>query len=145
MKKKWLLGLLSRLCVATCALGFAACSGSDSGDAGKDGKSAYEIWLETGHTGDEEDFLDCLKDSDDTEEEGTPGLHYQRISGKDEYRVIDVGLAAEYDIVISSTYNGLPVTEIADSAFKGNHYIESVIIPNSVKTIAMMRSLIAIV
>ena len=33
----------------------------DKGDTGADGKSAYEIWLEQGHTGSEEDFLDWLK------------------------------------------------------------------------------------
>jgi len=31
------------------------------GDKGDDGKSAYEIWLEEGHTGTEEDYLDWLK------------------------------------------------------------------------------------
>ena len=33
----------------------------DKGDTGADGKSAYEIWLEQGNTGSEEDFLDWLK------------------------------------------------------------------------------------
>jgi hypothetical protein len=31
------------------------------GDKGDDGKSSYEIWLEEGHTGTEEDFLEWLK------------------------------------------------------------------------------------
>lgn len=31
------------------------------GDNGADGKSAYEIWLDKGHTGTEEDFLDAIK------------------------------------------------------------------------------------
>ena len=33
----------------------------DKGDTGADGKSAYEIWLEQGHTGSEQDFLDWIK------------------------------------------------------------------------------------
>ena len=33
----------------------------EKGDTGADGKSAYEIWLEQGNTGSEEDFLDWLK------------------------------------------------------------------------------------
>lgn len=31
------------------------------GDKGDDGKSAYQIWLENGHHGSEEDFLEWLK------------------------------------------------------------------------------------
>jgi hypothetical protein len=31
------------------------------GDTGSSGKSAYEIWLDAGHTGTEQDFLDSLK------------------------------------------------------------------------------------
>ena len=31
------------------------------GEKGADGKSAYEIWLEQGHTGSEQDFLDWIK------------------------------------------------------------------------------------
>ena len=34
------------------------------GEAGVDGKSAYEIWLEAGNTGSEEDFLNSLKGED---------------------------------------------------------------------------------
>ena len=33
----------------------------EKGDTGADGKSAYEIWLEQGNTGSEEDFLNWLK------------------------------------------------------------------------------------
>lgn len=32
-----------------------------SGTSGKDGKSAYEIWLEEGHTGSKQDFLNSLQ------------------------------------------------------------------------------------
>ncbi|MBQ3506166.1 MAG: leucine-rich repeat domain-containing protein [Clostridia bacterium] len=62
-------------------------------------------------------------------------LQYQKIVGKDEYRVVGIGLAADSDIVISSTYNGLPVTEIAKSAFFNVSHISSVVIPDSVTTI----------
>lgn len=37
--------------------GFTACESA----VGKDGKSAYDIWLEQGNTGTEQDFLDSLK------------------------------------------------------------------------------------
>jgi hypothetical protein len=35
--------------------------GGGSGEKGEDGKSAYEIWLEQGNEGSEQDFLDSLK------------------------------------------------------------------------------------
>ena len=35
--------------------------GGGSGEKGEDGKSAYEIWLEQGNSGSEQDFLDSLK------------------------------------------------------------------------------------
>ncbi|MBR6773646.1 MAG: leucine-rich repeat domain-containing protein, partial [Clostridia bacterium] len=59
----------------------------------------------------------------------------QLISGKNEYRVIGLGLASELDIVIPATYSGLPVTEIGDNAFQGCSYIESVEIPDTVTCI----------
>ena len=69
-------------------------------------------------------------------------LQFQRIAGKDEYRVAGIGLESEIHLVIPSTYKGLPVTEIADSAFAsrdGEDGIEqtfvSVVIPDSVTTI----------
>ena len=37
----------------------------EKGDTGEDGKSAYQIWLDNGHEGTEEDFLDWLKGLND--------------------------------------------------------------------------------
>ena len=42
----------------------------EPGEPGEDGKSAYEIWLEQGNTGTEQDFLDSLKGED-----GDPGTN----------------------------------------------------------------------
>jgi len=121
MKKKWLLGILSGLCVATCALGLAACNGSGDpsgdtemeqiytqyvsytqaqggeplsyeewldfikGEKGDDGKSAYQIWLEAGHIGNESDFLNWLKGEDG--QDGTNGQN-----GKSAYEIwLDAG------------------------------------------------------
>ena len=32
-----------------------------TGPTGADGKSAYQIWIEQGHTGSEDDFLESIK------------------------------------------------------------------------------------
>ena len=37
-------------------------------------------------------------------------LRFQKISGKEEYRVMGIGTVSSLDIVIPSTYRGLPVT-----------------------------------
>ena len=70
----------------------------------------------------------------------TEGLDYEKIEGKDEYRVIGVGSATETDIVIPSIYNDLPVTEIGDNAFDARKtaecmYLTSVVIPYGVISI----------
>lgn len=78
--------------IALC-LALAACGGGTGstgpqgqpGTPGKDGaqgiqgapgKSAYEIWLEAGNTGTEQDFLDSLVGKNDTNIEGAP-THYK--------------------------------------------------------------------
>ena len=46
----------------------------DKGDTGADGKSAYQVWLNNGHTGSEEDFLNSLKgEKGDTGAQGPVG------------------------------------------------------------------------
>ena len=103
---------------------------------GADGKSAYQIWLDNGHTGTETDFLNWLKGGETaTEETYTAGVHYQKIKGKDEYRVMGIGIAESTDIVIADTYKGLPVTEIAESAFRDCSSLTSIEISDSVTDI----------
>ena len=67
-------------------------------------------------------------------------LQYQKIDGKEEYRVVGLGTYAELDLVIPSTYKGLPVTEIGEEAFSVNInsamiYVTSITIPDSVTSI----------
>lgn len=68
-------------------------------------------------------------------------LHFMRIAGKNEYRVVGMGMQSDIDVVIPSTYKGLPVTEIWQGAFEpedGNEsefYIRSIVIPDSVTVI----------
>lgn len=65
----------------------------------------------------------------------TEGLVYRKIEGVEEYAVINIGTATDSEIVIPSTYNGLPVTVIGQNAFNENSTIISVNIPNSIKEI----------
>ena len=70
MKKLLLCGLCLLLCA--CATG----GGSDGapGAPGTPGKSAYEIWLEAGNSGTEQDFLNSLVGANGQNgNDGTPG------------------------------------------------------------------------
>jgi hypothetical protein len=68
---------------------------------------------------------------------GTPGLAFTLTSDKKGYSVNKGTLAAssEANVVIPATYNNLPVTTIASSAFDGCASIPSVTIPASVTLI----------
>lgn len=62
--------VISALCLVAC--GTNGVDGTD-GKNGIDGKSAYEIWLDNGHTGSQTDFLDWLKGKDG--KDGTNGTN----------------------------------------------------------------------
>ena len=65
-KKSKIAALILGACMALSVVCFTACEGTP-------GKSAYEIWLEQGNTGTEQDFLDSLKGNDGTTPEITVG------------------------------------------------------------------------
>ena len=129
MKK--LLTIILSLCLGICALiGLCSCKTiSEKGDSGKDGKSAYQIWLDNGHTGSEADFLEWLKG--DTEPQGLD--FYLQDDGT--YSVA-VGKAKELsNIVIPATHNGKPVTKIARNGFQYSDNLKSITIPDSITSI----------
>ena len=75
-------------------------SGGGSGEPGADGKSAYEIWLELGNEGTEQDFINSLKgeqgpkgDKGDTGETGPAGTDgVAGVDGKSAYQSwLDLG------------------------------------------------------
>ncbi len=67
--------------------------------------------------------------------QGTEGLEYELSSDETYYTVKGIGTATDTDIVISSTYNNLPVTSIGYSAFEDCSSLTSVTIPDSVTSI----------
>ena len=76
--KKIISLLIACVLTVVCAVGFVGC-GKDgangaNGTNGQDGKSAYQIWLDNGHSGTEQDFLNWLKgEKGDQGQQGTPG------------------------------------------------------------------------
>ena len=63
MKRKifFVLSLCLILCMGFLVTGCANGKDGTNGTNGIDGKSAYQIWIDAGHTGTEDDFLDWLK------------------------------------------------------------------------------------
>ncbi len=80
-------------------------------------------------------FGACNNTTQNKEQQIVETLRFQKIEGKEEYRVMGIGTVSELDIVIPSTYKGFPVTEIGNNAFRDESYITSVTIPNSVTSI----------
>ena len=104
----------------------------EKGDKGDPGKSAYEIWLDNGFTGTEQDFLNWLKNQSNNAD--SLGLSFA-LTDEDTYSV-SVGLATERSvIVIPATYNNKPVTKIANKAFNECTNLKKVTIPDSVTSI----------
>lgn len=72
-------------------------------------------------------------DAEVNEHDGSYGLEY-RVDGNRAV-LVGIGTCTDKNIVIASKYNGVPVTEIGDSAFLGCSGIKSVLIPESVTSI----------
>ena len=61
------------------------------------------------------------------------GLQYQLVD--DHYVVTGIGSCTDTELVIPATYNGLPVTEIANTAFRQCRQLTSVTLPDSITAI----------
>lgn len=78
MKRTKRITLFVLLMILVCSLTacLCACSGGSNGKNGKDGangKSAYEIWIDEGHSGTQSDFLNWLKGKDGMDGSGGSG------------------------------------------------------------------------
>ena len=104
----------------------------DTGTPGKDGtdgKSAYQIWLDNGHEGSEEDFLNWLKGS--SNDANIQGLNFA-LRDDDTYAVSIGNAIYLSNITIPESYNGKKVTSIY--SFKSKN-LKSINLPNSIITI----------
>ncbi len=144
IKKRWLSILaLSLTAVSCCALGSCEALNKLTGNKSSSEKTAYEIWLENGNSGTEEDFMAWLSgqgsQSSSTETpDPTPAndsLSFEKIEGKEEYCVIGKGTDTSDHIIIPDTYQGLPVTEIGKKAFLEEKTIKKVTISAKIKKI----------
>ncbi len=64
----------------------------------------------------------------------TLGLEYEKIDGKEEYRVTGDGDFSGDILIVPATYQGLPVTEIGDFAL-GYTQAEKIVLPESIRII----------
>ena len=101
------------------------------GNNGFDGKSAYEIALEHGFEGTEEEWLDSLK-AESALPKHTEGLEYTLSNDGLYYICTGLGTATDKDIIIASEYEGKPVKIIGHGAFSNKANLNSIVIPSSV-------------
>ena len=79
------------------------------------------------------DILDSIQGGgDENKNEDSEGLEYSLSDGS--YAVTGIGTCKQQNIVIPSSYQGLPVTSISKEAFK-NCNLKSVTIPDSMTSI----------
>ena len=108
----------------------------DPGRDGEDGLSAYEIYKKYyEYAGTEKEWLDDLINGRlGTGSPVQPSGQFEFTLARDGtyYILSGIGTVTDGDIVIPSTYNGLPVMEIGNSAFSEYQFIRSVVIPEGV-------------
>ena len=111
----------------------------DPGQDGEDGLSAYEIYQKYyEYAGTEKEWLDDLINGRlGTGSPVQPSGQFEFTLARDGtyYILSGIGTVTDGDIVIPSTYNGLPVMEIGNSAFSEYQFIRSVVIPEGVTRI----------
>ena len=108
---------------------------TDGDNTGATEKSAYEIWLDNGHTGTEQDFLNWLKadGSADTDDKTQIFEFYPLDDGT--YSV-SVGKATQMNNVsLPAAYKGKPVTAISEKGFDKCENLISITLPDTITSI----------
>ena len=72
---------------------------------------------------------------DNIDKGASAGLSYELLEAKDGYAVTGIGSFTGEDLILTENYNGLPVKEVKNGAFSGKTELQSVKIPNSIKSI----------
>ncbi|MBR5439415.1 MAG: leucine-rich repeat protein [Clostridia bacterium] len=117
----------------------AVAENGKDGQNGKDGVSIVDVYVNNdGYLmvkySNSQTYVNVGK-VENNEEQGTYGLKYALNEDGKSLSVDGIGMAFERDIVIPSTYNGLPVTRINTYAFQSCVSIASITIPNTVTSI----------
>ena len=138
MKKLLALILALILCMSTCML--ASCqNGRDGKDGtngkdGSNGKSAYDIAVENGFKGTEEEWLASLKAEIDPNADSI-GLDFTLSEDETYYILSGVGYNGDTVINVPAEHKGLPVKKIGNSAFENYNWVRKINIPDGVTTI----------
>lgn len=130
--------LIALLLVAVMCLSFVACDGEDqqqttTKDPYPDHVHSFGEWITVKEATLTEDGLKertCACGEKETEAidkiKVSEGLEFALNEDASSYSVIGIGTCTDFEIIIPSMYNGLPVTNISENAFKGNSTIVSI-------------------
>ena len=135
MKKKFLTPVIAALALSCATSVFSACEKTGGDNTGATEKSAYEIWLDNGHTGTEQDFLNWLKadGNADTDDKTQIFAFYPLDDGT--YSV-SVGKATQLNnINLPAAYKGKPVTAISEKGFDKCENLISITLPDTITSI----------
>ena len=144
MKRKFMLVLLAVVMTVACAFGLAACDMFKNNDNSVHEHDYFYLYDEAYH------WLECYcgEEKDKTVHEleeidgrlecpvcGYASMEFQLNEEESGYTLVDILYPNSREVTVPSTFNGLPVTGIGDSAFYNCTGLTSVTIPDSVTSI----------
>ena len=137
MKKNTKLALRICLILFACVLMVTACNSNDTPTSNNP-----ETTSNTTSPSSNENEQTTLPENPDIPTPSS-GLFYRVNNDEISCTIIGIGTCADQNLVIPSNIDGYKVTVIGNEAFSNNRNITSVIIPNSVASIGIMRFKIA--
>lgn len=139
MKRKLLVVLLALMATICLAFGLSACTESESHEIEQNTPSGNESDIPGGNEGNDgnEGNTPGGNEGEQGGEQFAEGLEYNLSYDGTYYIVTGIGTVTDTEIIIPSTYNGLPVTSIGNSAFDGCTSLTGIEIPDSVTSINM--------